>query len=410
MKIIFTDQTCAGASPVAAQRQNDKAGGDGIDLLLIGAGLANSLIALRLSVLRPEIRWLMLDDKADAFAIPKTWSFHESDVTTPWLFELVSTRWDGYDVLFPQRSQSFGGAYFSIRSEDFVRKVKARVFERARFGARVIKLGPGQVELADGQKIYGRMVLDGRGFGSSVPYACGYQKFAGLHVELSRPHGLGRPRLMDATVSQQDGYRFIYVLPWSQTELLVEDTIYSNNPELDVEALEGRIEAYIEASGWTLGKIIGREQGVLPVPLAGSKSSVFPAGIALSGVAAGRYHPSTGYSLTEAARFADRIASLREFDAATADRLNSESISFWNDGDFFRRLNNMMFQAAEPAERWRVLAQFYNRDETLIRRFYRGKLTPFDRIKMLTGKPPVAVGRGLKAFFKNTDGERSLLA
>ena len=46
---------------------------------------------------------------------------------------------------------------------------------------------------------------------------------------------------MDATVPQLDGYRFIYVLPFSRRRVLIEDTIYADSPVMDSAAIEQRV-------------------------------------------------------------------------------------------------------------------------------------------------------------------------
>ena len=59
--------------------------------------------------------------------------------------------------------------------------------------------------------------------------------------------------VMDATVEQIDGYRFVYVLPLSATEIFVEDTYYSDGPELDLDAVSARIiEKVAKATGGVL--------------------------------------------------------------------------------------------------------------------------------------------------------------
>jgi lycopene beta-cyclase len=57
----------------------------------------------------------------------------------------------------------------------------------------------------------------------------------------------------------------------------------------------------------------------------------------------------------------------------------------------------MLFKAAEPAERYRVLERFYRLDAGLIARFYAGQSTMFDRARLLAGKPPVPIGRAVAA-------------
>jgi lycopene beta-cyclase len=47
-------------------------------------------------------------------------------------------------------------------------------------------------------------------------------------LKLTQPHGLIRPTIMDATVGQGDAYRFVYLLPFDETTVLVEDTYYAD--------------------------------------------------------------------------------------------------------------------------------------------------------------------------------------
>ena len=51
------------------------------------------------------------------------------------------------------------------------------------------------------------------------------------------------------------------------------------------------------------------------------------------------------------------------------------------------------------AERYRVLEHFYRLDPDLIARFYAGRSTLADRMKILSGRPPVPVGKALKAMW-----------
>ena len=55
----------------------------------------------------------------------------------------------------------------------------------------------------------------------------------GQELELESNHGLEQPILMDATVPQVGGFRFVYVLPWTASSVLVEDTLYTDTPVID---------------------------------------------------------------------------------------------------------------------------------------------------------------------------------
>jgi len=61
-------------------------------------------------------------------------------------------------------------------------------------------------------------------------------------------------------------------------------------------------------------------------------------------------------------------------------------------------LSAMLFAAAEPGARYRVLERFYRLDPRLIERFYAGRSTMMDKARILTGKPPVPLGAAVRAI------------
>jgi lycopene beta-cyclase len=70
----------------------------------------------------------------------------------------------------------------------------------------------------------------------------------------------------------------------------------------------------------------------------------------------------------------------------------------WDRRGFYRMLDAMLFRAAEPEERYRILERFYRLDPGLIARFYAGRSTMTDKARILMGKPPVPVARALAAI------------
>jgi len=58
-------------------------------------------------------------------------------------------------------------------------------------------------------------------------------------------------------------------------------------------------------------------------------------------------------------------------------------------------LNRMLFRAARPDQRYRVLERFYRLPQPLIERFYAGETTLADKARILSGKPPVPIGAAL---------------
>jgi lycopene beta-cyclase len=70
----------------------------------------------------------------------------------------------------------------------------------------------------------------------------------------------------------------------------------------------------------------------------------------------------------------------------------------WRQRGFFRLLNRMLFMAGPADRRWAVMQRFYRLREPLIQRFYAANLTTWDRLRIVSGKPPVPLGEALRAL------------
>src|SRR4051812_39012143 len=172
------------------------------DVVLVGGGLANSLIALRLKSLRPRLRVILLE-QGPTIGGEHTWCHFATDVDAVeagWLRPLIVHRWSGYEVRFPGHRRQLSTDYLAITSARLHKVLSAVIGDDAWLGATVSDVNPHQVTLADGRVIVAGAVIDGRGPRKSRSLALGYQKFVGQGVRLTAPHGLTRPIVMDATV------------------------------------------------------------------------------------------------------------------------------------------------------------------------------------------------------------------
>jgi len=367
-------------------------------IILVGAGLSNGLLADRLLALKPDLDLLVLEG-GDAPGGNHTWCFHDSDVepsAMAWLDPYVSARWQQHDVAFPSFARTLPGTYLAIRSEDFAKRVTERLGERLKLRTRVKTVRANSVVLDDGTELQARAVIDGRGGMMGDELACGYQKFLGQELRLTAPHGLARPMLMDASVPQLDGFRFVYVLPWDERTVLVEDTRYSDTPDIDAPAFRDEIARYVQARGWQVEAVVREELAALPIPLSGELPVQHRPVI---GVQGGFFHATTGYSVPFAVELAEVLARLPSLDAAVITRvLGERARHHWQAMGFFRVLNRMLFRGAEPAGRVTVFESFYRHSPELIARFYAGRLTWADKLQALRrGAPTVPAGRAMRA-------------
>ncbi|WP_045391233.1 lycopene beta-cyclase CrtY [Falsirhodobacter sp. alg1] len=365
-------------------------------IAIAGAGLAAALTALRL-LSRPDCPSVILADPAPLTG--RTWSFHEHDISASdreWLAPAVAYQWAGQDVRFPGNIRSLRAGYATITPTSMAGALRHP--QLTMMQARVQSLSPDHMLLDDGTRIDTRCVIDARGIVAHPAMDIAFQKFLGQEVELDAPHGLTRPIIMDATVDQVDGYRFVYVLPFGPNRLLIEDTRYSDTATLSAEGVRAAIGEYANSQGWTITRILAEEQGALPLML-GFDPKAFWADAHLPriGMRAAQFHPVTGYSLPDAVRTSAVVeAHWHKGSDALAHAIRQDALS--RTTRFYRLLNRMLFRAADPAQRRHVMNRFYRLPEPLIERFYAGRTTPADMARILIGKPPVPIRRALRAL------------
>lgn len=383
------------------------------DLIIVGAGLAGLMTAWRCLDMHPELSVLIIE-ASDKIAGDHTWSFNRSDIIEPlqdWITPFIAYQWDKYDVKFPKRERTLDIPYCTGNSESLRKCVQPHI-ETGRLqlmmNVRVKDMTATDVTLEAGGNFTAKCVLDARGEKANTNKILGYQKFVGRTIKTKQPHGLKHPIIMDATVEQLGGYRFIYCLPFTDHEILVEDTYYTDDEGLSENEVAARVDDYIKAKGWGDHELLRQEKGVLPITLAvdaeygedvtegGNK----PVQLGMTG---GYYHAVTGYSLPEAVKSAEVVSDMiaknkPDYANAVLHEMIYHKRDHYHEEGFLRLLNRMLFRAAKPEERYKVLERFYGLNEGLVERFYRNRLTKKDKLRILIGKPPVPVSKALKNF------------
>ena len=121
------------------------------------------------------------------------------------------------------------------------------------------------------------------------------QHFIGWFIKTSNPvFNVNCATFMDFSIPQKGNTRFMYVLPFSEREALVEYTLFSSNL-LQENEYENAISDYLREIGVTTFEIIKKEQGNIPM-------TVFPfwksnsKNVLHIGTAGGWTKASTGYT------------------------------------------------------------------------------------------------------------------
>ena len=384
-----------------------------IKFVVVGAGLSGLILAWRCLSSNPNVSVIIIDSN-HIIGGDHTWSFNINDIESSlheWIEPFIAHSWKKYDVKFKGYSRRLNIPYCtgnsnSLRAcvDPFIKSGRLKLI----LDTEVVKLTSFDVTILNGEKFTGDYIFDARGFTFDDNIKLGIQKFYGKTIETAKPHNLKYPIIMDATVSQHDGYRFIYCLPFSKNKILIEDTYYSNGLNFDQDKYNKRIDQYIEGNNWTEHKVIRVEKGILPITLAIDSKLIEKRGLKNKepikiGMRGNFYHPVTGYSFPDSVRLASKISrTINSCDKNKLVNLDLEirkyKLLLYRRDRYFRLLNRLLFKASSPSKRHMVLQRFYTLSESLIKRFYEGNLHKKDMLRILIGKPPVPVLRALYFF------------
>ena len=355
-------------------------------LLIAGGGLSGCLAALAMARRRPDVPILLVEEK-ERFGGDNDWILLDPELSDEarWLIDpLIDQQWGGYYVAFPGNSRKFRTGCASIPAE----RIDAHVREvlgpdQYRLGTRIAAVREREIVLTDGETIKADGALDARGAANLSMLDLGWRKFVARDFRFERPHGLDRPVLIDATVDQGDHCRFVACLPLDKHRMRVEDNLYSNDHELDREAGGARLDAYVSKRRWAPGVVERETSGVMPIALGGDFDAFLRIGgarVAKLGLRGGLFQPTTGSPLPDAIRAAAILARQPSFDgAALHDLFSAHALKLWKQRAAYRTFDTSLIRGKSCG----ALDGLYRLPGSLIERFRSGKLTAFDRMRVL---------------------------
>ncbi len=305
------------------------------DYIFAGAGMSGLMTAYRMAIsgLSDDKSILMIDPNGKSE--DKTWCYWETGIGI--FDEILFRKWD--QSLFRDSDGSklmhlFPYQYKMIRSADFYAFCKKKLS-----AAKNIDFINSAV---DGFSDDGNMVTVRTGSGNftcrklinSTPpkhtptdkYPLLQQHFRGWFIKTSKSaFDPAVPTLMDFSVSQKGNTRFMYVLPFSETEALIEYTLFSAQL-LDDDEYEAEIARYLHDQRIDSYEIVSKERGSIPM-------TVFPfwennsANVINIGSAGGWTKPSTGYTFRNSMKQSERLVSFLH--GGTDFRTFHKTSRFW---------------------------------------------------------------------------------
>ncbi|XZE19100.1 lycopene beta-cyclase CrtY [Pirellulaceae bacterium SH449] len=377
---------------------------DELDYILVGGGLQSGLMALAIGHHQPGARVAILE-RGSVLGGNHTWSFHSTDVSeesSPWIQPLVESRWPEYDVFVGKYQRRVRLEYYTVSSSHFASVLgqqasnsRLRIFT----GAQAIDVSSNEVRLSNGQQLRANVVIDNRGpQGTDIAeHKGGFQKFWGFEVELDHDWFLPHPRIMDDSIEQTDGFRFLYTLPFEPRRVLVEDTRFSNSTHIDRGECLQQVTRYLSKHGYRDWRVLREESGVLPMPTDG-KMPGYSLPTLAGGYRGGWFHAATGYSMPMAIQLASLVATTPPSELQTAWK--TLQTAHHGRAKFARFLNRLLFDLVKPQTRYQIFRRFYSvLGESRIARFYGHRFTCFDAFRIVVGIPP----RGLRPiqFFRS---------
>lgn len=291
------------------------------DYIVTGGGAAGLSLVRRLLHSGLSDRRILLIDREPKNRNDRTWCFWE---TTPGPFDhIVHHRWQRlwfHQGDFSPLLDIAPYEYKVIRGIDFYRET-----ERVIAGAPNVERLHGEVEsirntnegvevMAGGQKFSASWCFNSIFQGSIRKERVNYldQHFRGWFIRTETDaFDPGQAILMDFRTPQYGETRFLYVLPFSPREALVETAIFSNN-HLTPEAYDQILRQYIAGHLPGVGhyEIVETEQGNIPMT-----DYVFPrhnGRIIHLGMAGGDTRASTGYTFLNIQRRVEQIVQRME--------------------------------------------------------------------------------------------------
>lgn len=283
------------------------------DYIIIGAGAAGLMLAD--AMIKDDFfigKSILLLDKDTKQINDRTWCFWEKGEGQ--FDTIVYKKWNHIYFGGKQFSKRFNinpYTYKMIRGIDFYNSILQRietyadiVMQQAEV-TNVIDNGEG-VKISTSRETYWADKVFNSIFNYGMAthqkkYPVLQQHFLGCFIKTKTPFfDTDQATYMDFSIPQKGNTRFMYVLPTSEHEALVEYTLFSEDV-LPTQEYEHAIHDYLEKKGCSAYEIVETERGSIPMTCYDFQKH-HSKNIRYIGTAGGWAKPSTGYTFASTAK------------------------------------------------------------------------------------------------------------
>lgn len=291
------------------------------DYIITGTGASGLMLAYHMMCdTFFDQKQILLIDKEIKNQNDRTWCYWEKD-TGIW-DSIVYKKWKNIffgSVDFSRTIDISPYQYKCIRSKDFYEFVFAMIHQKSNITViqeRVMGLvDEGTIvevetdkQMYLGDKVFTSVLLDSA-YKTQQKYPVLNQHFIGWFVKTEIPSfDTKTATFMDFDLEQHGNTRFMYILPFSETEALFEYTLFSKDL-LEKQVYEDAIIKYLDATGIKEYEVTEKERGCIPMTCYdfGKQNS---RNILHIGTAGGWTKPTTGFTFHKSQK---KVTTLIQF-------------------------------------------------------------------------------------------------
>jgi len=352
----------------------------GRQVSVLGDGCAAMSLAMRAGDL-PDLELALVRPEGAPKPADHIWGFWDGPdmpASVATARDLARASWDRWAIITAD-----GGVVMTSAARRYSALHRSEWTRHCRTAAELA--GVGFVGEAEPEVARADLVFDSRP--PAVPDGIMLQHFIGLEVRSDRPvFDAGTAVLMDFRVDQSCGMHFIYLLPFSATEALVESTLFSPKRLEDRFYLDA-IENYLGTHyGLHSYETVRRERGVIPLGRLPQRDPDIP-GIGGNG---GAIRPSSGYAFIFIQKQIDMAIAGFHQTGVLRFRTPHSSVDLWMDAVLLSVLRHWPERAPELFLR---MGRALDGDE--FARFLSGEADWPLRLKVVMAMPKWPFLRGL---------------
>ncbi|HVZ95875.1 MAG TPA: lycopene cyclase family protein [Chitinophagaceae bacterium] len=377
------------------------------DYIFLGAGCASLSIIMRMIDAKEfSDKRILIIDKEPKNKNDRTWCFWEKEenyfeniIYRKWNklnvetgFESIPLQADNYEYKMIRGADFYKYCFDKIKDQNNIEIFYGNISFSSKKDAPTILVDNELLQVRKDAFIFNSIYLSGKKQPGKFYLL---QHFKGWVIETGEDHfNIEQATLMDFRTGQENGATFVYTLPLSRSQALVEYTVFSKSilPEEDYRnGLASYIRDFLSVTDYTV-----REEEFGVIPMSNANFPFFKNDMYYTGTAGGQTKASTGYTFRFIQKQAEEIvAQLRD----RKSRLTPTSVSkrfLFYDSTLLHILSNNLLDGKT------IFTRLFRKNKAAeIFKFLDNESTLGEEMRLLNSLPKIIfIKAGWKEFIK----------